>query len=87
VLVAGIPLRPLLVLDLADRLHAAELDSTADALTEALDSGRLDAPLSLDERRELLSVLVDALDELCPLRGALHPQLCAGPASRQSDNS
>ena len=68
---AGIPVRDTDVVELIDRLHAAELDTHADHLQRTLDRGARIVALDVADREAILRVLEDCPDELLELRATL----------------
>jgi len=68
---AGIPVRDTAVVELIDRLHAAELDTHADHLQRTLDRDARIVALDENDRHAILQVLEECPDELLELRATL----------------
>lgn len=66
-MLAGIPVSRELVLELAARVD----DPARSTLLDALDAGRTAVALTIEEREQLRSALIDCPDELGELRGVL----------------
>lgn len=68
---AGIPVPDTAVVELIDRLHAAELDRHADHLQRTLGRGARIVALDESDRHAILRVLEDCPGELLELRATL----------------
>ena len=70
-MLAGVPVPDRLVLTLAAQLRDAGLDDTAEKLENGYDRETKILALSIGERDEILSVLVDPPEQLLELRAVL----------------
>ncbi len=68
---AGIPVRDVLVLDIALRLRRADYANTADMLEAAVATERQIVALTIHDREAILAVLDDPPDGLAELRSVL----------------
>ena len=68
---AGVPVRDEVVLDLAQLLHDAGFDDTAEALVVALEAGQAIVALTIQDREAILRTLEDPPKGLAELRGVL----------------
>ena len=78
---AGVSLQEVVVQELIDRLHAAELGVTARTLREALDEGTTVATLEPHDYEAILYVL----DDSSPVRSRFSARLTASGLGRLRD--
>jgi hypothetical protein len=77
---AGIPVADDQVVELVERLRAADLDPYADHLQRALDRGARIVALEEDDRHAILRALDDRPEKLTELRATLVQEVVWRPA-------